>query len=133
MFLFSLISPQARLFAIAALTALTLAGLLYWGESKYNQGVKDTTQKFLIADLEGAEDVRSTARKVLQEIGYGDGKNVMSDADIDRLLAGTGGLRDDEDDFSGTDAFGANCQCPGYFEDEAGSCSVPEGVLRDLQ
>lgn len=72
--------------ALTAATALILAFTLY-GQIRYRAGVTNTTAAFVAADMEGAENVRETAKKALAGIG--------SDVDPDSLLNATNGLRDD--------------------------------------
>ena len=70
---------------IAAIVAI-LGGVWAYGGMKYRAGARDTTRQFLEADLKGADNARTTAEKVLADIG--------DDPDVDGLLRDTGGLRD---------------------------------------
>lgn len=73
---------------IYLLSAVAVAAAVWlYGASQYHSGVRDTTSEFIEADREGAENVRTTAGRVLRDLGSVD--------DPDELLRSTGGLRDE--------------------------------------
>lgn len=79
-----------------AIGAIAILGMVYvYGESKFREGVRETTVDFLERDLEGAANVRDKAREVLDSIG--------DDVDLDELLRSTGGLRDEPGDVPATE------------------------------
>lgn len=71
--------------ASGLIAAVLFVGWLY-GRHQYRAGVTETTQQFIAADKEGAEDATQTAERVLRDLGGVD--------DPDGLLERTGGLRD---------------------------------------
>lgn len=77
---------STRGYLIGAAIAALVGSVWFYGSVRYSAGVRDTTAKFLQADQEGADDVRQTAREILDAI--------RSDGDLDELLTSTGGLRD---------------------------------------
>lgn len=86
---------MTRIYAYGAICAALVALVLFYGQSRYKTGVRDTTAKFLKADLEGAEKVNETARKTINAIG--------DDFDVDGLLDSTNGFRDDDSNIQPTE------------------------------
>lgn len=78
---------QYRLAAALIAAVVILGAILLYGNSRYEAGVRDTTQRFEEADRQGAERVNETADKALERIGDA--------SDPDGLLRDTNGLRDD--------------------------------------
>ena len=70
----------------AGLVVAALAGVWFWGQSRYKDGVQDTVTRYIEADKETANDIRETSENILRDLG---GIN-----DPDELLRRTGGLRD---------------------------------------
>lgn len=85
-----LFRPAMMGLAVLALVSAAWLGLKAYGNAKYKEGVRDTTQAFIKSDLEGAANVQDTAARVIRETHGLDG-----DVDVDGLLDETGGLRAD--------------------------------------
>ncbi|MGC1497278.1 MAG: hypothetical protein WA790_15825 [Sulfitobacter sp.] len=77
--------PSRVYFGVACIATI-IAGLWFYGESRFNAGVRKTTAEFIAADKKGAETVHETATKALAGIG--------DDTDPDSLLDATNGFRD---------------------------------------
>ena len=75
-----------KLVAMLGVAAALSAVVVYYGKTRYDAGVRNTTAAFVAADKKGASNVRETARETLNDIG--------DDVDLDELLGETGGLRD---------------------------------------
>lgn len=80
---------------LLAIAAIVIAGVYLYGEMKFREGVRETTVDFLERDLEGAAEVRESAREILDSIG--------DDFDPVELLRSTGGLRDEPGDLPPTE------------------------------
>lgn len=82
----SLIPKPWLIVGVLAVAASAYASLMVYGNVKYNEGADDAVKLFLKADLEGANNVRDTANKILDDIS--------GNTDFIGMLTDNNGLRD---------------------------------------